>query len=40
MALRLKPKIRRKLKKIARRNVRTIASVGKGILNVRPVKTI
>ena len=40
MTLRLKPKIRRRLKKIARRNVRTIASVGKGILNVRPVRII
>ena len=40
MTIRLKPKIRRRLKKIAKRNVRTIASIGRGILNVRPVKTI
>ena len=40
MTLRLKPKIRRRLKRIAKRSVKTVASVGRGILNVRPVRTI
>ncbi len=40
MTLRLKPKIRRKIKRIKKRNIKTIERFGEGIVNVRPIKTI
>jgi len=40
MTIKLKPKLKRKIKKLGRKRLKKIDKVSKGIVNVRPVRTI
>ena len=40
MVLRLKPKLKRKIKKLGRKRLKKVQRASKGILKVRPVRTI
>ncbi len=40
MTIKLKPNIRRKARKLGRKRARKVEMVSKGILKVRPVRTI